>query len=469
MFAHVSGKRLCLLFAVLLMALCCIAAAPVEDLAAEPTEIRVTVGIFDYTAVSAELKGASKDGIILNTREVKVPAGSMAIDALEKALQDGKIEYKTNSGDYGKYLTAVNGLGEMSGGQESGWVFCLNGDYANVGAGAAVVKDGDRLEMHYSMKGYGTDVGNYWDGLPYLTGLKLADTELKLSSETSYDENWNAKTSYYLETATGKQALVGQGTENDPFLLTIVYPEAMEISALTAEYSSSLHPHYQQVEPELSQPQDYSQPLDLCLSVKGGSLKTWYRITLVEPGSLLYWDIPYSHWAYTYIYDLSRKGVVTGNTSGGFAPDANVKRCDFVTMLARMSGDTLPVSGLRFQDVPENAYYAQAVSWAVDAGIVQGLDQNYFGPEQSISRQDIAVMLYRYAKYKQAAVEKLDAERLGEYSDGLSSSIYAVEAMEWSLDMGLLNGFSDGTLRPQAKATRAAAAKMLSCLLHSLE
>ena len=78
-------------------------------------------------------------------------------------------------------------------------------------------------------------------------------------------------------------------------------------------------------------------------------------------------------------------------------------------------------------------------------------------------------MLYRYGKHIGKVTEKMDVDRLDQYSDGRTTAAYALEAMEWCLDIGLLNGYGDGTLAPAAPATRGAVAKMTACLLTWIE
>lgn len=451
----------------LLSALLFVAAAPASDAEAgsEPQMIKVTVAVFDYTAGSAKLEAASANGTIFAATEVQLPAGSMAIDAIEAALQAKKVSYTAPAGDFGKYLTEVNGLKEMDGGKESGWLFCLNNDFGNSGVAATEIQDGDELELHYSMLGYGTDVGNYWDALPILSSFTLAGKTLSLSSETVYDADWNAQTLYYVGEGENRQLLAGDGSAANPFQLNIYVADDLELQKLSAEYSTSLHPEYRQLLPDPGEAQDYSKPLEFTLSTRGGILQSHYRVSLMKESAPKFSDVPENHWACSYIYELSQRGVVKGDGKGGFGAQEPIKRCDFITMLARLSGESLPESSPAFSDVPADAYYAPAVSWALQAGITGGRTESSFAPTEYITREEIATMLHRYSKYKKLSAEQLDVDSLSHYADAESCSSFAREGMEWSLDTGLLGGYPDGTLQPQEAATRAAVAKMLARLL----
>lgn len=471
----VRKARVCIRLCAVCFALCfgCLflseQALATEVGGAEAETITVIVAIYDYTAGTAGLEAASRTGVVLPPYSLEVPADSMAVDAIEAALQKNYISFTAPEGDYGRYFVEINGLAELDGGPESGWVFRINDVYGNSGVAATELAEGDRLILDYSIEGYGADVGNYWDGFPTFSSLTLAGVEMVLTSETVYDPAGTATTTYYLGEGEQRQVLSGAGTKADPFRIQIPVKEDLDRTQLSAEYTTALHEKYRQVSPDITQPQPYTQPLLVTLSTAGGTLETYYQITLVTDQEIGYTDVPANHWASAYVYDLTDRKIVQGNPDGSFGVEENVKRCDFVTMLYRMSGEAAPVAGVTFTDVAEAAYYGQAVAWAVQAGVTSGRTETTFGPEQPISRQEIATMLYRYGKHIGKVTEKMDVDRLDQYSDGRTTATYALEAMEWCLDIGLLNGYGDGTLAPAAPATRGAVAKMTACLLTWIE
>lgn len=167
------------------------------------------------------------------------------------------------------------------------------------------------------------------------------------------------------------------------------------------------------------------------------------------------------HWAEDGIVRAYNLALVNGVGGGCYAPQGTVDRAMFVTMLYRMAGSP-HVSGLTtdFTDVKEGSYYADAVAWAVNAGVVRGLSTNTFAPGSAITRQQMLTMLCRYAE----KVEGRDVSVHGDlsvYPDGGNVAGWAVDAVQWAVASGLVVGYTDGTLRPGAGATRAQAAVML--------
>ena len=155
--------------------------------------------------------------------------------------------------------------------------------------------------------------------------------------------------------------------------------------------------------------------------------------------------------------------MVQGRPDGTFGVNAPVKRCEFVTMLARLSGAALPNDSGTFQDVASTAYYAGAVAWAVQAGIVTGVTADTFQPERSITRQDMALMLYRYGLYQ--GLELPTAGSLA-FSDQSAIGAYAWTAVSAMQQAGIVTGYPDGSFQPQGETSRAEAAVLLIRMDH---
>ena len=170
----VRKARVCIRLCAVCFALCfgCLflseQALATEVGGAEAETITVTVAIYDYTAGTAGLEAASRTGVVLPPYSLEVPADSMAVDAIEAALQKNYISFTAPEGDYGRYFVEINGLAELDGGPESGWVFRINDVYGNSGVAATELAEGDRLILDYSIEGYGADVGNYWGRVAHL-------------------------------------------------------------------------------------------------------------------------------------------------------------------------------------------------------------------------------------------------------------------------------------------------------------
>lgn len=114
-----------------------------------------------------------------------------------------------------------------------------------------------------------------------------------------------------------------------------------------------------------------------------------------------------------------------------------------------------PSGGTGFRDVQADAYYADAVSWVTEQGIVTGTSQTAFSPDESVTREQMAALLYRYAGEPSAAGD------LSAYADADSVSAYASDAMAWCVENGVLNGTDGSRLEPAASATRAEVAAVL--------
>ena len=166
------------------------------------------------------------------------------------------------------------------------------------------------------------------------------------------------------------------------------------------------------------------------------------------------------HWAKDAIDFVSARGLVNGMSATTFEPNGTLTRAQLVTILYRHAGSP-DVTGLPnpFADVAPQAWYAKAVIWAAANGVVKGTSAATFAPEDAITREQIAAILYRYNG------EAVTEDRLSSFPDADAVSGYAVEAMQWAVSRGLISGdpASDGTLwlRPRDGATRAQIAKIL--------
>lgn len=171
-----------------------------------------------------------------------------------------------------------------------------------------------------------------------------------------------------------------------------------------------------------------------------------------------------AHWGRADIEALAARGIVTGDPSGTFRPNGNVTRAEFVKLLASLI-DREPAAGAgSFEDVPADAWYAEAVARARAAGIVVG-DGGRFRPNDPISREEMAVMLYRASV--PGGAEDSDTASLDAYRDGGKVSPWARQAVAYEVRSGTLRG-SGGLLKPAATATRAEAAAVIARKLDAL-
>ena len=165
-------------------------------------------------------------------------------------------------------------------------------------------------------------------------------------------------------------------------------------------------------------------------------------------------DVGQNDWFASAVQYVTGKSLMNGTSTTAFSPNENMSRAMLATVLYRMSGETAE-AGNSFRDVSSSAYYAAAVKWASDKGIVNGTGANAFSPNASVTREQLAAMLYRYAGEPSVSAD------LSAYTDTVDISPYASKAVEWCVAKGILSGKSATRLAPQDTATRAECAAML--------
>ena len=159
--------------------------------------------------------------------------------------------------------------------------------------------------------------------------------------------------------------------------------------------------------------------------------------------------------AVQYVYE---NGMMNGTSDTLFSPDATVTRAMIVNHSVS-SGECTGGGSSGFTDVAAGMYYADAVGWAAANGIVNGVSETRFAPDDPITREQLAAILYRYAQFK--GYDVTGSADLGAYTDAAQISAYATAAMQWANAEGLINGDSATTINPQGNATRAEAATIL--------
>lgn len=177
-------------------------------------------------------------------------------------------------------------------------------------------------------------------------------------------------------------------------------------------------------------------------------------------------DVAEGAWYYDAVAYASQNGLMNGVSADSFAPDATTSRGMIVTILYRLE-DSPSAAQADFADVAAGAYYAGAVAWASANGIVTGYGDGTFGPDTAITREQLAAILYRYAQY--LGLEVSQTADLTGYGDAADISEWAQQAFAWAVREGLISGMDDGTLAPQGTATRAQVATILMRLCEKLE
>ena len=181
-----------------------------------------------------------------------------------------------------------------------------------------------------------------------------------------------------------------------------------------------------------------------------------------EPVDLPFNDVPEGYWAYDAIQYVYGEGLMAGTSGSTFSPEGATTRGQIVTILWRLSGSPVVNYLMDFDDVDPAAYYAEAIRWATSEGIAGGYGNGSFGPNDPITREQLAVMLYQYAWNMGYDLSIGEDTNILSYADAFDVSEYAVSALQWACGAGIISGTGDGsTLSPGGSATRSQVAMIL--------
>lgn len=177
-------------------------------------------------------------------------------------------------------------------------------------------------------------------------------------------------------------------------------------------------------------------------------------------------DVREDSWYANAVDYVSAAGYMKGTSKDAFSPGEDVSRAMFVTILSRVARAQTDNTVSAFGDVAANQYYSGAIEWAAEKEIVNGVGGGLFAPYRSITRQDLAVMLYRFVN---AMGYELSAGESRTYTDEAAISAYAADAVRFVTSTGLFAGYQDGSFRPKATATRAQTAVIVMRLAQLLD
>ena len=188
-----------------------------------------------------------------------------------------------------------------------------------------------------------------------------------------------------------------------------------------------------------------------------------------DPDELPFQDVRNGDWFYDsakYVYD---KNIMTGLDTITFGPGEQLKRAQLAVILHRMNEEPEMTYSALFPDVPDGQWFTDAILWAADAGVVTGYsDTGFFGTGDNINREQIATMMYRYARYKGYSLE--DAADFSSYPDAAYVNEFAEEAMAWAVGNGIITGKENPVrLDPQGLATRAECATIIMRFMETFE
>jgi hypothetical protein len=178
----------------------------------------------------------------------------------------------------------------------------------------------------------------------------------------------------------------------------------------------------------------------------------------------LYADLAKSEWYHDGVHYCMEKGLMQGVADDRFAPDGITTRAQFLTILWRMEGSPMAEIAEGFNDVYESDWYNNAIRWASSKGIAEGYGDSVFGPNDTVTREQMATILWRYAKYKDIDVSVGENTNILSYADAFDIAEYAIPAMQWACGSGTIQGIAKNNtvyLEPQGDAVRSQSAAMI--------
>ena len=187
--------------------------------------------------------------------------------------------------------------------------------------------------------------------------------------------------------------------------------------------------------------------------------------TPTEPSSelesnKLFDDVPAGAWFEAAAEWMGQKGYMSGTAQRTFSPNVKTTRGMIVTVLWRMAGSPAPTGECPFEDVKADSYYEDAITWAQENGVVTGHSETVFAPDDLITREQLATIIFRNEVRKGMEALTME-ENLTHFEDADKVSEYAVTAMNWAVGQKIINGITETLLAPQKEATRAECATML--------
>ena len=311
----------------------------------------------------------------------------------------------------GNYIESItrNGktLGEFSNGNLSGWMYTLNGKHPLLGVSEQFLNNGDKIVFHYTDDYTKEEGSDKWNGGGGSSAVSSADDVIKLIDKigTVTKDSGNA--------IKEARAAYDKLTDKEKAKVT----NYAKLTAAEKAYA------------------------DLNKADENG-----------------FTDVK-DHWAKDAINFVVEKQLFNGTTATTFEPETAMNRAMLVTVLWRLDGKPAAEQAAAFADVEKGSYYADAVAWANANGIVKGYSETQFAPNDKVTREQLAAILYRYAQFKGYDVSK--AADLSGYKDFSQISAYAVDNMKWAAGAGIINGRTADTLAPQGESTRAEVATML--------
>lgn len=380
--------------------------------------------------ISVELSVISDNETEWLSKTVTMPKGATAANLLKKSFADAGITAVGIDNSYIKSVTKGNiTLAQFDKGPNSGWLYKVNNKAPSVAVTDYKLKDGDSLVLYYT-NDYTTDDSIKWSGS---SGGSSSSSNVTVKFDTN-----------------GANEIKSITTAKDT---TITKPENPVRDGYTfvGWYTDK----------ELTTKFDFSAKIASSITLyakweKNGESQNIGENDFANP----YSDVAKNSWYYTYVIYTAKNNIMNGVSDTEFAPDMNLTRAMFITVLFR-TAESPKAGKTSFTDISDNAWYADSVSWAAENKIVNGISDTKFAPDMNITREQAAAILARYAQYKGEDVSSADSFDISSFKDSSTVSPYAVSAIRYAVSKGYINGKGDSLICPTDNITRAEAAALI--------
>ena len=354
-------------------------------------------------------------------------------DVFRDVLFDNGYTYTRERGTYIVSITTPDDetWSEKDLGENSGWLYRVNGTIPDVYMAACGLHDGDYIQVFYT-EDYEKESGYENDDWTRPEVPKEEQAEEDAVTVTR-DETDGTYVVTFPEDGEDPRVVTIPDVEGQ--LVILVHPDGTE-EVIKKSLVTDGQASFALEDGASVRIVDYTSPFD---------------------------DVPREAW-YTEAVDfVAGRKLFSGVSEGSFAPDQSLSRGMLVTVLYSLEEPDFSGRADAFDDVADSAWYAQGASWAVEEGIVSGYGNGLFGPDDPITREQLALMLYRYAQ--SLGLSTAGRDTLRSFYDSWTISPWAEDAMAWAVDGGILSGRPGGLLDPSGLTTRAEAAVMLRQLV----
>ncbi|MBQ8144957.1 MAG: S-layer homology domain-containing protein [Butyricicoccus sp.] len=375
----------------------------------------------------------------IETTEYTLEAGATVYDLFMEAIEDFDLNQKGAKSNYVESIQAPDclggyWLGEFDNGRNSGWMYTIDGKHPGTGLIYQKLEDGDEVIWHY--------VDDY--------------TKEERNSSSSYYERWlearDISPEEYVERIMDEIVTVGKHGTAKP---------ALDIDDLGRDVTFTFIPDEGYVVEEVIVDGKSKGAVE-SYTYKDLSVDSRIEVTFMPAGQQTqrFTDVAPEAWYYDEVEYVAANGFFSGTGSGStFSPYTNMSRAMMVTVLHNMANHPAAYGANIFSDVASGAWYDEAVRWATAQGITSGYPNGAFGVNDDVTREQIAVFLYKFAQ--SAGYDVSARASLTSFADDQNVSAYAETAMQWAVAEGIISGRTGNLLAAKSSASRAEVAAMI--------